>query len=484
VYDIVIIGAGVIGCSVARFLSRYEAKVCVIEKHEDVCSGTSKANSAIMHAGFDAKHGSLMAKTNVTGSKMMPDLAKELDIPYTQNGSLVVCLDEDNIPRLTALYENGIKNDVEGLEIIDGKRLREMEPNIKETAVAALFAPTGAIVCPFELTAAMAENAYTNGVEFLFNTEARGLSKRPDGGWSIITNSTNNPKIDTKYVVNAAGVYSDYFHNLVSKNKINITPRRGDYFLLDKSEGDYVKHTIFQLPDNRGKGVLISPTVHGNIIVGPTSIDVNEKEGTNTTAQGLNEIIEKASVCVNNIPLRQVITSFAGLRAHEDGAEFIIGEPEDAEGFYDCAGIASPGLTAAPAVGLKVAEDLKNKFNLAPNPNFNGTRKGPVLLAGLSIEERNKLIKENPLYGNIICRCEEISEGEIVDAIKRPLGAKSMDGIKRRTRAGMGRCQAGFCTARTMDILARELGITKEDVTKCGGNSRLIVGKKGSYEKE
>ncbi len=471
-YDIIIIGAGVTGCSVARFLSRYKARVLVLEKAEDVCCGTSKSNSAIVHAGFDAAAGSLMAKMNVAGNLMFPDLAKELDFEFIKNGSLVVCMSEEDMPRLQALYENGLKNGVKRLEIIDRQRLREMEPNISPDAVAALWAPTAGIVCPFGLTTALAENANTNGVEFRFNTEVTAITPK-DGGWIV---QTRKGAIDTKCVVNAAGLYSDAFHNMVSAKKIHITPRRGDYCLLDRTTGSFVKHTIFQLPGKYGKGVLVSPTVHGNIIVGPTAIDIEDKEGTNTTAAGLNELIEKAGDTVNGLPIRQVITSFAGLRAHESGHEFIIGEVEDAPGFIDCAGIESPGLVSSPAIGLTVADMLRDKMDLQPNEAFCGKRTGILNPSKLSREERVELIRKNPAYGRIICRCESVSEGEILDAIHRPLGARSLDAVKRRTRAGMGRCQAGFCSPRTMEILARELHVDQSEITKCGGDSRLIVG--------
>lgn len=472
-YDIVIIGAGVTGCSVARFLSRYKAEICVLERAEDVCCGASKANSAIVHAGFDAAAGSLMAKYNVIGNRMMPDLAKELDFEYVPNGSLVVCMHDEDLPKLKELYENGLANGVEQMEIVDAERLRELEPNISPNAVAALWAPTAGIVCPFGLTIALAENANTNGVEFRFNTEAKMVSPKKGGGWLI---QTNDGVIETRYVINAAGVYSDMFHNMVSKKKLHITPRRGDYCLLDSNTGDFVKHTIFQLPGKYGKGVLVSPTVHGNTIVGPTAIDIENRDGVNTTAEGINELIEKAGDTVKGLPIRQVITSFAGLRAHEDGHEFVIGEVEDAPQFIDCAGIESPGLTSSPAIGVVVSDMMRDLMGLEPNPNFNGTRKGVLNPKKLSKEERSELIKKNPAYGRIICRCESVSEGEILDAIHRPLGARSLDSVKRRTRAGMGRCQAGFCSPRTMEILSRELGVDQSEITKCGGNSKLIVG--------
>ena len=471
-YDVIIIGAGVTGCAVARYLSRYQGSALVLERAEDVCCGTSKANSAIIHAGFDAAHGSLMAKMNVQGSRMVPGLAKELDFPFRRNGSLVVCMSEEDMPRLQALYENGVKNGVEGLEIVDARRLHELEPNVSKNAVAALWAPTGGIVCPFNMTIALAENANANGVDFRFNTKVTGFTRGEDC-WTV---HTEQGDFRTRYVVNAAGVYADVLHNMVSARKLHITPRRGDYCLLDRQVGGFVSHTVFQLPGKLGKGVLVSPTVHGNIIVGPTAIDIEDRDGTNTTAAGLEELISKAGISVDNLPIRQTITSFAGLRAHEDHHEFVIGEAEDAPGFVDCAGIESPGLSSAPAIGLTVAELLREKLGLREKEDFIATRKGLLDPKSLTWDAYQALIRENPAYGQIICRCEQVTEGEIIDAIRRPLGARSLDGVKRRTRAGMGRCQAGFCSPRVMEILARELGVSQAEITKCGGASRLIVG--------
>ena len=471
-YDVIIIGAGVSGAATARELSRYKVNACVIEKEEDVCCGTSKANSAIVHAGYDAATGSLMAKLNVRGNQMMEQLAKDLDFPFKKNGSLVVCLHEEDMPNLQALYDRGVANGVKDLRILNQEELRAMEPNISDDAYAALYAPTAGIVCPFNLNIAMAENACVNGVEFKFDTEVTGLHPI-EGGWAI---ETNQGSFETKYVVNAAGVYADRLHNMVSAKKIHITPRRGDYCLLDKTAGNLVSKTIFALPGKFGKGILVAPTVHGNLILGPTAIDIEDKEGTNTTREGLDQVITKCGMNVKNIPMRSVITSFAGLRAHEDGHEFLIGELEDAPGFIDCAGIESPGLTSSPAIGEMVAEILREKLNLEKNENFVATRKGVLDPDSLSKEERIELIRKNPAYGNIICRCEMITEGEILDAIHRPLGAKSLDGVKRRTRAGMGRCQAGFCSPRTMEILARERHVSMFDITKSGGDSKIVVG--------
>ena len=471
-YDVLIIGAGVSGSAVAREVSRYNVSACVLEKCEDVCEGTSKANSAIVHAGFDAEEGSLMAKLNVEGNEMMDQLSKDLDIPFKRNGSLVVCVHEEEIDGLKTLYDRGVKNGVKGLKIISREEALEMEPNLSDDVVGALYAPTGGIVCPFELNIAMAENANMNGVEFRFNTEVEDIKKGEDGLFHV---RTNNGEYISKVVVNAAGVYADKIHNMVSEDKMHIIERRGDYLLLDKEVGNYVSHTIFPQPTKYGKGVLVTPTVHGNLLVGPTAIDLENKEGNNTTAAGLNEVTTKASENVKNLPLRNVITSFAGLRAHLERHEFVIEEVKDAKGFIDVAGIESPGLTASPAIGKMVGDMLKDMMGLTEKSDWIATRKGIKSTEGLSIDEMNALIKENPAYGTIVCRCESITEGEILDAIHRPLGARSLDGVKRRTRAGMGRCQAGFCSPRTMEIINRELGLSYEKITKSGGKSNIIL---------
>ena len=472
-YDVIIIGAGVSGAASARELSRCAARVCVLEKEEDVCCGTSKANSAIVHAGYDAAPGSLMAKLNVRGNALMGDLAKELDIPFRRIGSLVVCLSEEDMPNLQALYDRGQANGVPDLRIIYHDELLQMEPNLSEETYAALYAPTAGIVCPFGLNIALAENAAMNGVEFHFDTEVQSLERRQGGGWIL---HTSQGSYETRLVVNAAGVYADSLHNIISSGKIHITPRRGDYCLLDKTTGSHVNHTIFPLPGKYGKGILVSPTIHGNLLLGPTAIDVADPEATNTTADGLAQVLENAGRYVKEIPYKNIITSFAGLRAHEDGHEFIIGEVPGAENFIDCAGIESPGLTSSPAIGEMVAEIVRAKLELSEKEHFISRRKGIMNPTQLPDGERQEWIRRHPAYGHIVCRCEHISEGEILDAIHRPLGARSLDGVKRRVRAGMGRCQGGFCSPRVMELLSRELDIPLEQITKRGGASTLLCG--------
>lgn len=471
-YDVIIIGAGVTGCAIARELSRKRRRVAVLERCSDVCEGTSKANSGIVHAGFDAAPGSMKARMNAEGSRRMEALSKELDFAYRRNGSLVLCFDENDRPQLQALYEQSVTNGIEGCRILTGDEARAMEPQVSEAVVAALYAPTGAIVCPFGLTIAFAENAAVNGVEFFLNQEVTAIEKE-EGGYLI---RTQDQVRHARLVINAAGVYADQLHNMVSADPLTIIPRKGEYCLMDKKAGDYVSKTIFQLPTRYGKGVLVTPTVHGNLLTGPTATDIEDKEGVNTTADQIAELLERARLSTPTLPARQVITSFAGLRAFTEKHDFIIGEVPDAPGFIDVAGIESPGLTSSPAIGSYVASLVDELLPAADNPDFNPSRRGIVHMDELSVEDRQALIAKNPAYANVICRCELVTEGEILDAIRRPLGATTLDGIKRRTRAGMGRCQAGFCSPKTVEILARELGCDVSEITKKGGASVFLTG--------
>ena len=436
-----------------------------------MCEGTSKANSAIIHAGFDAEPGTLKAEMNVRGNLMMDRLSKELDIPFKRIGALVVCLREEELPKLRDLYDRGIENGVPGLSLLSGDEARAIEPNLTDEVCGVLLAKSSGVVCPFELTLGLGESAAINGVEFLFDTKVSGL--RRDGElWAV---ETGRGDILAKTVVNAAGVYAGELHNMVCGDKLHITPRKGEYCLLDKTAGGHVSHTVFQLPGKLGKGVLVSPTVHGNLLVGPTAMDVDDPETAATTAGGLKEVAEKSGWAVKNVPMRQVITSFMGLRAHEGKDDFILGE--SVEGFFDAAGIESPGLTSAPAIGEHIAKLIAEKLGLKPNRSFEPIRSGVPKVAEMPIAERAALIEKDPRYGNIICRCEEVSEGEILDAVKGVLGAKTLDGVKRRTRAGMGRCQAGFCSPRVMEILSRELSLDLTEIRKSGKDSQIVLEK-------
>lgn len=475
-YDVIVIGAGVTGAAIARELSRYDykGKAAVLERASDICEGTSKANSGIVHAGHDAEPGTLKARLNVLGNRKMEQLSRELDFPFKKNGTLVLCFDEKDIDKLHRLLEKGQQNGVEGLRVIGEQELRAMEPNISDEAVAALYAPAGGIVCPFGLTIALAENACENGVEFHLNTEVLQIERIQEG----YLLKTSQGVYESRIVVNAAGLYADALHNMVSEKKLHIIPRKGEYCLFDKSAGSYVSHTIFQLPTRYGKGVLVTPTVHGNLMIGPTAVDIEDKEGTNTTGKGLDDLIKRGGLSIRRVPIEKVITSFAGLRAHETVGDFVIGEAEDSPGFIDVAGIESPGLTCAPAIGEYVAGIVQELLPVPKKVDFKAHRQGIHGMADAGEEERKALIEKNPAYANIICRCELITEGEIMDAIHRPLGATTLDGIKRRTRAGMGRCQSGFCAPKTVEILAQELGTDAGEITKSGGESRFLTVRK------
>lgn len=472
-HDAVIIGGGAVGCAVARYLSRYRLDICLVERGEDVCVGTSKANSAICHAGFDAPLGSAKARFNVEGSRMMEGLSRELDFPYRRCGSLVLCFDETELPHLRELLDRGVQNGVEGLEILDKTALHALEPAVSDKAVAALWAPTGAILCPFGMTIALAENAAANGCAFRFNTEVSRIERR--GGFFRL--HTGGDFIDARVVISAAGVHGDALHNQLCEEKLTIVPRRGEYCLLDRTCGQLVRHTIFQLPSAMGKGVLVTPTVHGNLLVGPTAVDQPDKDRTATTAEGLRAVAETAAKSVKSLPMRDVITSFAGLRAHLSGPEddFIVGE--SADGFFEAVGIESPGLSSAPAIGRYLAELAAEKLHAAEKEDFIAQRRDIPHPREMDFAARQALIAHDPAYGQVICRCEGVTEGEIRDAIRRTPGARSLDGVKRRVRAGMGRCQGGFCGPKVMELLSRELHVPITELTKGGGESRLLAGR-------
>lgn len=473
-FDVTIVGAGIIGCAISRELSKYNLKTCVLEKSIDVASGTTKANSAIVHAGFDAKPNSLKGKLNAKGNAMYTQLAKELDFPFKRNGSLVLCFDAEHMVDLDSLLAQGKKNGVPDLVILDGDQVRKMEPNVTDNCVGALYAPTGGIVCPYEMTVGFAENAYTNGVEFRLETEVTNIEKNSN---SYIV-KTNKGDIETKIVINAAGLFSDDINNMVSNEKLKIIPRKGEYVLFDKAVGNLVTNTIFQLPTKLGKGILVTPTVHGNLLIGPTAVDITDKNNLYTTQEGIDEIVLKAQLSIQTpLPMNMSITSFAGNRATSELDDFIIEEVSDAKNFINVASIASPGLTSAPSIAAMVSDMIVEKLAPEKNINFNPIRKGIRKFSEMSNEERKAIIKEIPEYGKIVCRCESVTEGEIIEAIRSPLGAKTLDGIKIRTRAGTGRCQAGFCATKIVDILSKELNISRSEITKFGGNSTLLVGK-------
>ena len=474
-YDVAIIGAGIVGASVARELSRYNLKVCLIEKENDVSEGATKANSAIVHAGYDPEVGTVMARLNVRGCHLTEVYTKELDVPYKKIGSLVVAFSEPELKTLEELYHRGNTNGVPDQRLIGREELLKLEPNIGDKAVGALVSPSAGIVGPWEFCIALTENAVVNGVELLLRTEVVDI-KKEEGIFTIFTANPNLEPIKTKYIVNAAGIYTDVIMGMVGEREFKIKPRKGQYFVLDKSQGPLANHVIFQCPSELGKGVLVSPTVHGNLIVGPDAEDNVERDDTSTTKERMDFIRDAAEMSIKGINYRESIRNFAGLRAQSDRSDFIIEESKSVKGFVNLAGIKSPGLTSAPAIAEEAAEILKNiGLNMELKENFNPTRRQTHFMS-LSPAEKAAKIKENPKFGRVICRCENITEGEIIEAIKRPVGALSVDGIKRRVRPGMGRCQGGFCGPRVLEIISRELDLPLEDVMQDTNGSYILIG--------
>ena len=473
-YDIAIVGAGVTGAMTARELSKYNLRIALLEKCNDVAMGATKANSGIVHAGFDAAEGSLMAKMNVKGCAMMPETCKKLHVPYINNGSLVVAFSDDEMKHLEVLLERGKANGVPEISILSKEELLAKEPNLSPDSFGALYAPTAGIVCPYELTIAAAECAVSNGVEFIRNCEVKAVETTDE----CLVLDTTQGRIEAKYVINAAGVFSDDLARMAGDDTISITARKGEYFLLDRAVGNTVSHTIFQCPSKMGKGILVSPTVDGNLLVGPTAEDIDDKTNVATSNSGLNDVRKYAVKSVPSVNTRNAITSFTGLRAHAAAHEFLIGVSEKNSRLINAAGIESPGLSSAPAIAKYIDEIIKGIFGeLEVKADYDDTREAPVRFRHMTDEERAELIKKNPAYGRIICRCETITEGEIIDTIKAPAGARDVDGVKRRTRAGMGRCQGGFCGSKVVEILARELGKDINEITKFGGNSNILFEK-------
>lgn len=471
-WDAVVIGGGVIGGAVFRALTGYKCDVCLLEKAHDVCMGQSKANSGIVHAGFDAAEGTLKARFNVLGNRMMPAYAAELGVKYKNVGSLVVAFSDGELGTLLRLKERGERNGVEGLEIVGKARLKEMEPNISDDALGALYAPTGGIVCPYGLTIAEIGNAMDNGGELLCDFEVAGAERKEDG---FVVRAADGREVYAAVVVNCAGLGAGKISALFGDDTVRIGGRRGEYLLLDRSDGNFVSHTLFFTPTQKGKGVLVSPTADGNLLLGPTAEEVSGGS-TETTAEGIASVIAKAAGMCKGIPFRDVITSFAGVRAYSQTHDFVIGESEKTPGLYQCAGIESPGLTSAPAIAEYVSAQIARKLRLEKNARFDGTRTPDHFFAELPEEEQNALIRKDPAYGKVVCRCEKITEGEIVRAIRRNPPARDIDAVKRRARAGMGRCQGGFCQPHVAELIARELGIPLDEVTKKGPGSELLEG--------
>lgn len=468
-YDILIVGAGISGASIARELSRYNLKIALLDKESDVSNGSTKANSAIVHAGYDPKPNTLMAKYNRLGNEMYEELCKELSVPFKKCGSLVIAFDNEDMKHIEELKERAKINGIKEVEIIGKEEIQKLEPNIQDNVIGALYAKTAGIVGPWELTIAMVEDAILNGVELHLDTKVSTIEKI-DGGFSV--SSEDGKNFRCKKIINCAGVYADDIHNMVGESSYKIKPRKGEYFVLDKNQGKKINRTIFQCPTPLGKGVLLTPTVHGNLLVGPDSQEVLDKEDISTSAEKLNRIKEIGMKSAKNIDFRDIVRTFSGLRAESTRGDFIIEEAKECIGFYDVAGIKSPGLTAAPAIAKDVVKLIADSDLKLIHKEEIKKRKGYTHFMDLPEAEKRELIKKDSRYGRVICRCEMITEGEIVEILHGPIKIRSVDSVKKRCRPGMGRCQGGFCGPRVQEIVSKETGISME---------KVILDKEDSY---
>lgn len=474
-YDLAIIGAGVTGSAIAREMARYQLRIVILEKRNDVATGSSKANSGIIHAGYDCEPGTLMARLNALGSRMMPQVCSDLDVAYNRCGSFVVAVGPEEEEGLKELYNKGVKNNIQGLEILRQPQISIMEPRLSKEITAVLWAPTAAIVSPYELTIAMAENAIDNGADIRLNFDVVSIHNE-NSAFTIADTKGNT--VEAMYVVNAAGLYADHVNHLAGAKPIRILPRKGEYLLLDRQEGSTVSRVIFQVPTKMGKGVLVSPTVDGNLFTGPTAEDITDKEDYRTTPEGLASLKKLSVKSVPGINFRNVITQFTGIRAIFDGNKDFVIEETDVKRFINAAGISSPGLSSAPAIALEVRDILSRAgMRLELKKDHIVKRSKPKHFREMSLEEKKQAVAKDPNYGRVVCRCETVTEAEIISAIHAKIPATTLDAVKRRTRAGMGRCQGGFCGPRIMEILSRELGVDKTQIRKFGDGSKIVCRK-------
>ncbi len=479
-YDVAIIGAGVTGCAMARRLSMYKLRTIVIEAEDDVACGTTKANTAIVHAGYDAKPGTWKALTNIEGSRAYAKLCAELDVPYFNSGSLVIGLNPDQDAAVLGLKARGDANGVPGLEVIGRERILELEPNVNPEATSALYAPTGAYTCPWEMAIALMENAVENGVELLLGAEVMDI-REITGGFEL---ALKDKVISSAYVVNAAGLHADKVAAMVGEPGFRIAPRRGEYWLFDKNLKGLVTRPLFTAPTPISKGVVVTPTADGNLMAGPNAENIDDPDDISTTSAGLEKVWNDALGLVPCLQRRSAITNFAGLRAASyPQGDFIVGPMEGHGRFFNMAGVESPGLTSAPAIAAHVEGMLREAgLQLESKGDWNPERKGLVHFALLSQEEQDELVMKDHSYGHVVCRCETVTEGEIMAALHRPVPCTTMDGLKRRTRLGAGRCQAGFCSPRALGIVARELGVDVGDISKNGDGSHYVLGLLGEQQ--
>ena len=469
IYDVIIVGGGVIGCAIARELSKYKLRTVLLEKNNDVCNETSAANSAIVHSGYDPLPNSLKAQMNVLGNSMYPQMCKELDVPFIQNGSLTIATTDDEMNTLLSLQKRANENKVE-TKILSSEEVLKLEPQLNKDIKGALFAPTCGIVNPFELTVALMENAMDNGVELLLNHEVNNIKINEN---SVSVFCKNDKELECKVLINAAGLFADDINAFVDKESFTITPRKGQYFVLDHFDLNFVKHTLFMVPSDKGKGVLVTPTTSGNYLIGPSSDFVDDKQDLSTTKDILDSVRSQASRIIENIPYANLIRQYSGLRAVSSTGDFIIEHSKVSKNLINVAGIQSPGLASCPAIALMV-ELLKECMPLNANEEFNPIRRKVYRLKEMSLEDKNKLISENPQFGHIVCRCEKISEGEIVDCIHRNCGATTVKGVKKRCRPGFGKCQGAMCEASVIKILARELKKDESEILYSENDSNIL----------
>ncbi|MHB1317239.1 MAG: FAD-dependent oxidoreductase [Anaerolineae bacterium] len=477
-YDVVIIGAGVVGAHIARQLSRYRLRILLLDKAADVGDGTTKANTAIVHAGYDAKPGSDKARFNVAGNALFEQVCGDLDVEFERCGTYVVGVSEVDLTTLQDLHARGVANGIPGLELISGEEMRRREPGLTESTTGALFAATGGIVDPFALCYAAAENAVSNGVELRLETEVQGFLREGDAGdgGAIAGVVTNRGTFRSRWTIIAAGLHADDLMHIAGLDGFTITPRKGEYFVLDRTARAQVRNVLFPCPTPVSKGILVTPTIHGNVMIGPTATDIDDKENLSTTAEGLNEVMTGALKLVPGLDMRQIIRSYTGLRATGSTGDFLIECPPERPGLLVLAGIESPGLTASPAIASHVVEMLREAgLPLVERPDYVPVRHGIPRFSHLSVAEQEALIARDPRYGRVVCRCETVTEGEVVAACHTPVPARTYDAMKRRTRIGTGRCQGAFDTPLVLEIMAREYGVSPLEITQKGGASPMVV---------
>ena len=478
--DILIVGAGITGTALARELSRYSTDVLVVDRGADIAEGATKANSGIVHAGYDAVPGTLKARFNVQGASLFPDLCKALSVPYKKCGAFVIGFDGKDLETLEALLQRGLRNGVKKLRLLTREEALALEPSLNPDISGALDVPESAIVSPYELAYALADDAALNGVSFRFNRTISAVEKTEEG-WVVHTEE--GEAITCRTFVNCSGASGAALHNSISDLPLQMTHRRGQYYLLDRAPELPFSRTVFQCPSVMGKGVLVSPTVHGNLLLGPNAEDISDPLDTATTAAGLSEVLEKARRTWPALSVRTNITNFSGIRAHLLTDDFLVGPVSGAPGAFEAIGIESPGLSSAPAIGLFLSAMIAESLSLPKKQDLVPLPLRPVPFHDMTDAQRAAAVRENPEYGNIVCRCECVTEAEVRQAIRRPVGARTIDGVKRRTRAGMGRCQGGFCSPRVAQIISEETGVPLRDITKDGGNSYLLSGSLTSFLK-